>query len=403
MLKGKTVLLGVTGGIAVYKSADLVSRLKKQGANVEVVMTKGATEFITPLTFQTMSNNVVHEEMFKEIIGYDVEHISLAQKADIVVIAPATANTIAKIRMGIADNLLTTVVLATKAKVLIAPAMNTAMYENPITQDNMEYLKKLGYEFISPGAGLLACGDVGAGRMAEPVEILEYIIDHFRDKDLDGVKVTVTAAGTIEPIDPVRYIGNRSSGKMGYEIAQNARDRGADVTLISGPSHLKAPKGVKLEKVETTREMMDVLGKYFDNTDVLIKAAAPSDYRPIKTLDKKIKKSEDNKEMTIEVTENPDIVAYYGNRKKNQIIVGFAAETNDLEKYAKKKLESKNLDFIVANDVTKKGAGFNVDTNIVTIIDRDDNVYDYPMKTKAEIARIILDRVKSILDDKTIE
>lgn len=402
MLKGKTVLLGVTGGIAAYKSADLVSRLKKQGANVEVIMTKAATEFITPLTFQTMSNNVVHQKMFTEIVGYDVEHISLAQKADIAVIAPATANTIAKMRMGIADNLLTTVLLATKAKVLIAPAMNTAMYENPITQENMNYLKDQGYEFISPGSGLLACGDIGAGRMAEPVEILEAIIDNFREKDLEGINITITAGGTREPVDPVRYIGNRSSGKMGYEIAENAKNRGANVTLISGPSYLTPPLGVKFEKVETTKEMMDAVGKYFDKTDVLIKAAAPSDYRPLDPSDIKIKKTGDKKDLTINLTENPDIVAHYGSQKKNQIIVGFAAETNDLEKYATEKLKRKNLDFIVANDVTKKGAGFNVDTNIVTIIDKNKNLKEYPKMTKREIGKIILDRVKLIIEDEKL-
>ena len=397
MLTGKTILLGVTGGIAVYKSADLVSRLRKENANVEVVMTEGAKEFITPLTFQTMSNNMVHHKMFNEITSYDVEHISLAKKADMIVIAPATANTIGKIANGIADNLLTTVVMASKAKVLIAPAMNTVMYDNYMTQENMKKLKGLGYEFINPGSGLLACGDIGRGKMAEPVDIVEYIKSSFVKKDLKGKNITITAGPTIESLDPVRYITNHSSGKTGYYLAKNAVDRGAQVNLISGPTNLTPPKGVNFVEVKTTQDMFDAVGDYFDKTDVLIKSAAPSDFRPEKSSELKIKKQKDIKKMTIDYVENPDIVAYYGSKKKNQIIVGFAAETNDLYENANKKIKSKNLDFIVANDITQEGAGFQVETNIITIIDSMGNKESYPKISKEEVAIEILNKVKNML------
>lgn len=397
MLTGKTVVLGVTGGIAVYKSADLVSRLRKENANVEVIMTDGAKEFVTPMTFQTMSNNVVHHKMFSEITSYDVEHISLAKKADIIVIAPATANTIGKIANGIADNLLTTVVMASKAKVLIAPAMNTVMYQNHMTQENMNKLKGLGYEFINPESGLLACGDVGEGKMAEPVDIVEYIKSSFVEKDLLGKKITITAGPTIEPLDPVRYVTNHSSGKMGYNLAKNAVDRGAIVTLISGPTKLTPAKGLNFVPVKTTQDMFDAVGEYFDESDALIKAAAPSDFRPEHTSNVKIKKKDDGIKMTVHYVENPDIVAHYGANKKNQLVVGFAAETNDLYENACKKIRKKNLDFIVANDVTQEGAGFQADTNIITIIDNNGESETYPLLDKMEVAERILDRVKNML------
>lgn len=401
MLKNKTIVLGVTGGIAVYKAADLVSRLKKKGAKVEVIMTEGATEFVTPLTFQTMSENVVHTKMFNILHHMDVEHISLAQKPDAILIAPATANTIGKIANGIADNLLTTVVMASNKKVMFAPAMNTKMYENPIVQENMAKLKKLGYEFISPGSGRLACGDYGAGKMAEPQDIVDYLIRFFTPKDLLDKNIVITAGPTREAIDPVRYMTNHSSGKMGYSLAENAANRGANVTLISGPTSLNPPKGVNLVKVETTEEMLNAVSKTFYNCHVLIKSAAPSDYRPEKVSPTKIKKSEVNKEeLTIKYVKNPDIAAYFGKNKKHQIMVGFAAETNNLYDYAMGKLIKKNFDFIVANDVSKKGAGFNVDTNIVSIIDRNGEKEDYPIMDKKEVASIILDKVKCILDDK---
>ncbi|MBU5254695.1 bifunctional phosphopantothenoylcysteine decarboxylase/phosphopantothenate--cysteine ligase CoaBC [Tissierella praeacuta] len=402
MLKDKTIILGVTGGIAVYKAADIVSRLKKLHANVEVIMTEGATEFVTPLTFQTMSGNVVHREMFSEIINYDVEHISLAQKADLILIAPATANTIGKISNGIADNLLTTVIMASTAKIVFAPAMNTKMYQNPILKDNMEKLKKIGYSFIQPAVGMLACGDYGEGKMAEPVDIVEYIVDSFIKKDLSEKKIVITAGPTMEPLDPVRYMTNHSSGKMGYSIAKEAVTRGAEVVLISGPTSITPPRGIELIKVKTTEDMLKAVDKYFHSCDVLIKSAAPVDYRPETVSSTKIKKKENEKdELIIKYVKNPDIAAHFGKQKKNQIMVGFAAETNNLDEYAMEKLKKKNLDFIVANDVTKEGAGFNSDTNIVTIIDKEGNKNTYPMMNKREVAKVILDRVKSILDDKS--
>lgn len=402
MLKGKTIVLGVTGGIAVYKACDLVSKLKKQNAEVEVIMTEASKEFVNPLTFQTMSNNPVHLSMFNKVNHFDVEHIVLAQKADVILIAPATANTISKIANGIADNLLTTVVMASNAKIIFAPAMNTSMYNNPIIRENMDKLKSLGYEFITPGTGMLACGDYGAGKMAEPLDIVDYLINSFYKKDLKGKRVVITAGPTIEPIDPVRYITNHSSGKMGYELAKEARNRGAEVVLISGPTSLNPPKGVEFVRVDTTLDMFDAVGKYFDECDVLIKAAAPSDYRPAEFKDKKIKKQlEEKEEMRINLVRNPDIVKYYGNKKKAQIIVGFAAETNNLKEFAKGKLQSKNLDFIVANDVTIEGSGFKSDTNIITIIDKEDKLKSYKKMDKSEVAKIILDRVIDITDEKS--
>lgn len=402
MLKDKTIILGVTGGIAVYKAADLVSKLTKQHANVEVIMTDAAGEFVNPLTFQTMSNNPVHTSMFNKIDKFDVEHISLAKKADMILVAPATANTIGKIANGLADNLLTTVIMASHAKIVFAPAMNTEMYYNSLYQENMEKLKKLGYEFLQPGVGLLACGDYGAGKMAEPLEIVDYVIDAFVEKDLKDKKVIITAGPTIEPIDPVRYITNHSSGKMGYLLAREAKSRGAEVVLISGPTSLEAPKGVNLVRVNTTLEMFDAVGKYFDQCDILIKSAAPADYRPKDTRTSKIKKDDDeNDGLNIELIGNPDIAYHYGNKKDKQVVIGFAAETDNVVEYAKGKLKKKNFDFIVANDITKEGAGFKTDTNIVTIIEDNDNIESYPIMSKAELAKIILDKTNNILINKS--
>lgn len=402
MLKDKKVILGVTGGIAVYKAADLVSKLRKAGAHVEVIMTKAAEEFVTPLTFQTMSENVVHTNLFNKIEKKDVEHISLAQKSDVIIIAPATANTIGKIANGIADNLLTTVIMASTVKTIFAPAMNTQMYNNPIMVENIEKLEKLGYEFIPPGVGLLACGDYGAGKMAEPLDIVDYLEAYFTKKDMVGVNVVVTAGPTIEPLDPVRYLTNHSSGKMGYDIAIEARNRGANVVLISGPSSLEAPKGIELVKINTTKDMLEAVGEYFDNCHVLIKSAAPSDYRPEDVSETKIKKKDkENDSLDVKFIRNPDIAEFYGKQKKDQIIVGFAAETDKLKTYAAEKLKKKNFDFIVANDITKKGAGFKADTNIVTIIDNDGVIVDYPIMGKNELARIILDKVSSARKNKS--
>lgn len=401
MLKGKHIVLGVTGGIAVYKAADLVSRLKKQGASVEVIMTEAAEEFVDPLTFQTMSLNPVHTDMFREIEKYDVEHISLAQKSDIILIAPATANTIGKIANGIADNLLTTVVMASTAKVIFVPAMNTFMYKNPIVQENIKKLEGLDYEFIEPGVGLLACGDYGAGKMAEPEVIVDYLINSINKKDLKGREILITAGPTIEPIDPVRYITNHSSGKMGYSLAEEATKRGANVTLISGPTNLEAPKGVRLIKVKTTQEMFKAVEDNFEQCDALIKSAAPADYRPEHRQERKIKKKDDNDELNIKMVRNPDIAKYFGNRKGNRVVIGFAAETNNLIEHAKVKLKSKNLDFIVANDVTQGGAGFGTDTNIISVVDANEDVTDYPKMGKKEVANIILDRLVDVFKNES--
>lgn len=398
MLRGKNIILGVTGGIAVYKAADLVSKLVKQHANVDVIMTEGATKFVTPLTFQTMSQNQVHTEMFGLITNFDVEHISLAQKADVILIAPATANTIGKIANGIADNMLTTVVMASHAKMIFAPAMNTTMYNSPMVQENIKKLIGLGHEFIKPGVGRLACGDYGAGKMAEPADIVDFVISSFVNKDLMGKKILITAGPTIEPIDPVRYMTNHSSGKMGYSIAKEAIERGAEVTLISGPSSLTPPEGVQLIMVNTTMEMFDAVGKYFDNSDVLIKSAAPLDYRPEHVSPLKIKKKDGEEDiLNLKFIRNPDIAYYYGKKKDKQILVGFAAETNNVMNYANEKMKKKNFDFIVANDVTLPGAGFKIDTNVATIINRDGSYEEYPLMDKKQLAGKILDKVALLI------
>ena len=402
MLKDKNIIVGVTAGIAAYKVVDVVSKLKKQDANVEVIMTENATKFVSPLTFQTLALNPVYVDMFKEPRNYDVEHISLAEKADAFLIAPATANMIGKIANGIADDLLTTTIMATKSKVVFAPAMNTNMYLNPIVQKNMDYLRSLGYEFIKPGIGMLACQTYGPGRMAEPIDIVEYLVNSFYDKDLIGQKIVVTAGPTIEPLDPVRYVTNHSSGKMGYKIAEEARNRGAEVILITGPTTLKPPMGVEVIRVDTTREMFNAVEEQFHQCQVLIKAAAPLDYRPEVVSDIKIKKKEGEKdELNIKYIRNPDIAAHFGKMKKNQIVVGFAAETNDLIEHAKDKLIRKNLDFIVANDISKDGAGFKTDTNLVTIIDKNGLVTDYPILDKRQVAKIIIDKVKDLINTRS--
>ena len=364
-------------------------------------MTKYATEFVGTLTFQTMSCNPVHVDMFEKISKFDVEHISLAQKADLFLIAPSSGNTIGKVANGIADNLLTTVIMATKAKVVFAPAMNTGMYTNPIVQKNINTLKSLGYEFIEPGIGRLACGDYGAGKMAEPDEILEYIISSFKEKDLKDKKILITAGPTQEALDPVRYITNHSTGKMGYSLAKEARDRGAEVVLITGPTSIEHPKGIKVVNITTTLEMFEKVGDYFDQCDILIKSAAPADYRPKNKSESKIKKTKTDDKMDITFIKNPDIAKYYGSKKKHQIIVGFAAETDNLIEYAKHKLKSKNFDLIVANDISQKGAGFKSDTNIVTIIDKEFNQTIYPIMNKLDVANIILDQVSNLIKNKS--
>lgn len=397
MLKDKTVVIGVSGGIAVYKTLDVVSRLRKLGVNVNVIMTKSATEFVTPLSFQSLSQNYVVCDMFEDPKTWDVEHISLAKRADVFLIAPATANVIGKIANGIADDMLTTTVMATKAKVLIAPAMNTNMYENPILQRNINTLKELGYNFVEPESGRLACGDTGKGKLASPETIVDEVVKMLsKDQDLKGKSIIVTAGPTIESIDPMRYITNRSTGKMGYSIAKEAIERGADVTLITGPTNLTPPQNLKkLVKIESAKDMYEAVLANLDENDVVIKSAAVADYKPKNYSNKKIKKSDDD--LVIELDRNKDIAQEIGKIKNNKILVGFAAETNDLIENASLKIKKKNLDFIVANDLTKEGAGFGVDTNIVKIIDKEGNITEYPKMKKEEVANIILDKIKELL------
>jgi len=397
MLNGKTVVLGVSGGIAVYIACDLVSKLKKLGLNVHVIMTKAATEFVSPLTFQSLSQNYVVSDMFVEPKTWDVEHITLAKKADLFLIVPATANVIGKIANGIADDMLSTTIMATNAKVIFAPAMNTNMYENVIVQNNIEFLQSLGYNFVEPDSGRLACGDIGAGKLANVDTILDRIVDLLNvEQDLKGQKIVVTAGPTVERIDPVRFLSNRSTGKMGYSIASEAAKRGADVTLISGPTNLKVPTGLsKYVQIESADELYEAMVDNFDENRVIIQSAAVADYKPKEYSDKKIKKSDND--LVINLGRNKDIAYEIGKNKNDKVLVAFAAETNDLIEHAKGKITKKNLDFIVANDLTQKGAGFKADTNIVKIIDKEGIIEEYPKMKKEEVANIILDKVKNIL------
>jgi len=389
----KTVIVGVTGGIAVYKALDVISRLKKKGFEVHVIMTESATKFVTPLSFQSLSQNIVNSDMFSEPKAWEIQHISLAKKADLMVIVPATANIIGKVANGISDDLLSTTIMATKAPVVFAPAMNTNMYTNPIVQDNINKLKKLGYQFISPACGRLACGDEGEGKLADTELISEYIQSVMYDiKDLQGKKVLVTAGPTIASIDPVRYITNRSSGKMGYAIAEEARDRGAEVTLICGATNLTAPFGVKSVNVKTNEEMLNEVLNRFNEQDIVIKAAAVADYKPKQYSERKIKKAED--ELNLTLVKDNDILKKLGTLKKNQILVGFAAESNDLIENAQKKLRNKNLDYIVANDITATDTGFASDNNKVTIICKDGKTIHLDKMSKREVASRLFDLMK---------
>jgi phosphopantothenoylcysteine decarboxylase/phosphopantothenate--cysteine ligase len=391
VLKGKTVVLGVSGGIAVYKAAEITSRFVKLGADVKVIMTKHAQEFVAPLTFQGISNNPVVTDMFAPPTRWDVEHIALAKAADIFIIAPATANVIGKMNAGIADDMLTTTVMATKAPVLLAPAMNVGMYENPITQRNIQSLKSLGYHFIEPGEGFLACGDVGKGRLEDPIKIVERAVEQLTASDeLKGKKVLVTAGPTREAVDPVRYLTNHSSGKMGYAVAKAAKLRGADVVLVSGTKDLEPPSGVEVIQIDSADEMFEAVMKHVD-ADVIVKSAAVADYRPASPSDIKIKKMPGD--MALPLTRNKDILFEIGQVKDKQFLVGFAAETNDVIDNAKKKMEKKNLDLIVANDITAPGAGFNSNTNVVTIIHKNGEEKALDMMTKDEVASEILDAI----------
>lgn len=396
MLKGKKIVLGVTGGIAVYKAVDLASRLRKEGAEVRVVMTESAAKFVAPLTFKEISGNAVAVSMWSENQEFNVEHIALADWADFVLVAPATANIIAKAANGIADDLLSTVLLASKSPVIICPAMNSQMYSNPITQNNLKKLADYGFTIMPPASGFLACGTSGVGRLPEPSEIIEFV-KHFislKEGDLKGFKILVTAAGTREPIDPVRFVGNRSSGKMGYAVAKAAAERGAEVVLVSGPSSLTPPAYVEVVNVETTREMMDaVLAKYAE-MDVVIKAAAVADYCPHDIAVQKIKKSTDDA-LTIVLDKNPDILKKLGELKTKQFLVGFAAETQNLLENAAEKIKKKNLDMIVANDVTMAGAGFNYDTNVVKFLFPSGEVKSLDKMSKLEVAQALLNEVKT--------
>jgi len=385
------LVLGVTGGIACYKAVELVRLLVKDGFVVQVIMTRGAMEFVTPLTFQTLSGMPVATETFNLTQESEIGHINLADSADLFVIAPATANVIGKIAAGIADDLLTTVLMATKAPVLIAPAMNIHMYENPILQENVRKLRRLGYHFIEPAEGYLACGYEGKGRLPEPEKILEETRRLLKKKDLVGEKLLITAGPNREPLDPVRYLSNRSSGKMGYALARAAIRRGAEVALISGPTELEPPAGARLTSVTTAAEMRHAVLEQFSGCTAVIMAAAVSDYRPVDFARKKIKRGKGPIELRLEP--NPDILKEISARKNGKMLVGFAAETGELVANATKKLKDKNLDMIVANNVREAGAGFDLDTNVATILDRGGTVRSLPLMSKDELAEQILDHL----------
>ncbi|RXS76738.1 bifunctional phosphopantothenoylcysteine decarboxylase/phosphopantothenate--cysteine ligase CoaBC [Blautia faecicola] len=399
MLKGKTVVLAVSGSIAAYKIASLASALGKLHADVQVLMTQNATNFINPITFETLTGNKCLVDTFDRNFQYSVEHVALAKRADVVLVAPASANVIGKIANGIADDMLTTTVMACKCKKIISPAMNTQMFENPIVQDNLKKLEHYGYEVIQPAVGLLACKDVGAGKMPEPETLLEYILREVAyEKDLKGKKILVTAGPTQEPIDPVRYLTNHSSGKMGYAIAKVCSMRGADVTLVSGKTAIKPPLFVNVVPVTTARDMYEAVTSRFDQQDIVIKAAAVADYRPKTISDQKVKKADG--ELSIEMERTDDILKYLGEHKReDQFLCGFSMETEHMLENSRKKLEKKNLDMIVANNVKVEGAGFAGDTNIVTLITKDDET-QLPLLSKEETAVEIMNKILEITAEK---
>lgn len=392
MLTGKTVVLGITGSIAAYKIANLASMLVKLHADVYVIMTRNATNFINPITFETLTGNKCLVDTFDRNFQFNVEHVALAKRAHIFMVAPASANVIGKIANGIADDMLTTTIMACKAPKYIAPAMNTNMFENEIVQDNLKKLKNYGYEIISPATGYLACGDTGSGKLPSEETLLAYILKELHyEKDMTGRKVVVTAGPTMEAIDPVRFISNHSTGKMGYAIAKCAMERGAEVTLITGKTSIEKPLFVKVIDVVSAKDMFEVVKRESENADIIIKSAAVADYTPSCVSDEKIKKSDDD--MSISLVRTTDILKYLGEHKKpNQKLCGFAMETKDLLDNAKKKLVNKNADMIVANNLKVTGAGFGTDTNVVTFIKKNE-VKELPMMTKDEVAKAILDEL----------
>jgi phosphopantothenoylcysteine decarboxylase/phosphopantothenate--cysteine ligase len=405
-LKGENIVLGVSGGIAAYKAAELSRLFIKQGSQVKVVMTDAATKFVTPLTFEALTGYPVARDMFLPRTKASIEHISLARWATLIVVAPATANVIAKIACGIADDLLTTFILAARCPTAIVPAMNSNMFNSLAVQENIRTLQRRGFWVLEPEEGELACGDSGQGRMPEPEKILAFIEDKCKGllhPDLQGVKIIVTAGPTREPLDPVRFLTNYSSGRMGYAIASAAVKRGADVTLISGPVSLESPVGVRLIKVETAEEMYQAVMQHFPLADVVIKAAAVADYRLAFKRSQKIKKEKDEDFLELKLIRNPDILAELGRRKGNKILVGFAAETEKLLENAATKLKGKNLDLIVANDLTEEGAGFNVETNKVKILDQKGVHQELPLASKLDVAHKLLDRVSGMLKERRKE
>lgn len=396
MLKGKTIVLGITGSIAAYKMANLTSMLVKQHADIHVIMTQNATHFINPITFETLTNHKCLVDTFDRNFQYNVEHVALAKKADLFLVAPASANIIGKIANGIADDMLSTTIMACKAPKLIAPAMNTNMFENPIVQDNLSKLKHFGYEIIQPAVGYLACGDTGAGKLPSEEYLMAHIMKHLHyEKDLLGKKVLVTAGPTVESIDPVRFISNHSTGKMGYAIAKCAMERGADVILITGPTSLKAPDFVTVIPIQSAKEMFEQVKAHMSNADFIIKAAAVADYTPVHTSNEKIKKSDED--MSISLKRTDDILQYIGTHKREgQVLCGFAMETQDLIAHAQKKLEKKHADMIVANNLKVAGAGFGTDTNVVTLI-KSKEIKEFPLLSKDDVAKMILDEMLSFL------
>lgn len=395
MLKGKTVILGVTGSIAAYKAANLASMLKKQHADVQVIMTKNATQFMNPITFESLTGNKCLVDTFDRNFQFQVEHVALAKRADLAIVAPATANIMAKLAHGLADDMLTTTLLACRCPKLIAPAMNTRMYENPITQDNMDILRKYGFRIIEPAVGHLACGDTGAGKLPPETLLLECILDEIAmEKDMKGLHVLITAGPTMEAIDPVRFISNHSTGKMGYALARVCRRRGAEVTLVSGKTNLEAPYGVTLVPVTSAQDMFEAVSSRAKEQDLIIKAAAVADYRPVTVAENKIKKSPGD--MSIALERTTDILAWLGeHRREGQVLCGFAMETEHMVEHAKEKLTRKHVDMIAANNVKVAGAGFGTDTNVVTLI-TEDGVEELAKMSKEEVASRIVDALLRI-------